>query len=575
MRMYYSISAIGAIALASTVLLAFPMFARADTCTAEGVLLNDNNETIGTCTPEPAPTSEQYQFQRSGIFGCSQTAAYRMSVGALSAVGGVYVPVNDAAVTLNTGYLVYKECVLDGVSKRIAESASTAHARYGINAFLSGREGGPQYPEDYIADVLARSDQAFLHTFESGALSTLNPALRSDVTRAVARNYYAETRQSNQSLVCPYQGDLSAVLKGNTDDIWGGLLALANPACNPLGAYYLAQEYTGAAIARDREEMLFRLTTGQGVYGVEEYDPATGRYITRTPGSLVAGNIQQLTQSGFRQLENVTEIDQMVGALFSGLSSHIISDNRGLTGLLQPVGGQPSYLDQMTRESAQGLRDAATNAAILILTAARQMESVFLNAMNTIATNLTQTIERLRTAENQCWNLVIENTCATQLASDNTCTSVPLGSCTTNPATGLQTCPSGVRLQIATSTASSQQVIQAQIAPLAEVTIENIETSERAVSLIDNLIAGVTNVTSLDAQRIALQQLDSLVARGAIHNQYDAGQAEQRRDDVAAAMTQLVEDTITAWADSTDPSAGWCNVNNPSVIQLWIERWRN
>ncbi|KKW07358.1 MAG: hypothetical protein UY39_C0015G0001, partial [Candidatus Kaiserbacteria bacterium GW2011_GWC2_49_12] len=48
---------------------------------------------------EESPTSEQYQFQRSGIFGCNQTAAYRMSVGALSAVGGVYVPVNDAAVT--------------------------------------------------------------------------------------------------------------------------------------------------------------------------------------------------------------------------------------------------------------------------------------------------------------------------------------------------------------------------------------------------------------------------------------------------------------------------------------------
>ena len=56
-----------------------------------------------------ATVSTDYSFTRNGVFGCSMNGSYAMSVGALSAVGGVFVPVNDAAVTLKTGYLVYKE----------------------------------------------------------------------------------------------------------------------------------------------------------------------------------------------------------------------------------------------------------------------------------------------------------------------------------------------------------------------------------------------------------------------------------------------------------------------------------
>jgi len=513
---------------------------------------------------EESPTSEQYQFQRSGIFGCNQTAAYRMSVGALSAVGGVYVPVNDAAVTLNTGYLVYKECVLDGVSKRIAESAATGLVTKGLTDSLTGRDGKPRWPEDLIADILERSDQSRMHTIESGELSVLHPAFSKEVIRANLRDYMRETRAPNQALVCPYSGDLKSVLDGTTDDVFGGLMALTNPACNPLGAAYLARDYTEKKDALAVEEMMFRLTTGQGLYGIEEYNPATGRYTTRTPSSIVSANVQQLVTSGFRHLENVTEIDQMVGALFSSLSTRIISDSGGLAGLIQPTAGQPSYLEQMARESARGLRDSAINAALQILSGARQVEVIYLNAMKAIATRLTEAIGRVRGAEKQCWDLIIPKVqeyakCPGQ---------------TTDPITDVTTCLPGFAIQVATSTIHSQQVIDSQIAPIAEAAILNIQASEQALELINRLIAGIANTTSLEAQRLALQQLDSLIAQNKLHNQYDAQQAEQRKGEVDGAMTQLTEDTVVAWADSTDPNIGWCNVNNPSVIQMWAELWR-
>ena len=528
--------------------IAVPSLTLADTCNANSILINDAGEPVldssgvaTNCTPEAGSAAASSQFSRSGIFGCNQTAAYRMSVGALSAVGGVYVPVNDAAVTLNTGYLVYKECVLDGVTKRMVESATSAYNQFGLKGFLTGKDGGAYYPQDLTQDTIARRDKAVLYTLESGELSTIKPEFKGVVEPAAARSYMA-SRAPNKALECPYKGD-------SRTDIWGGLTAITNPACTLMGAFHLTNNYILNKAAEAEGEMMFRLMTGQGIYGVEEFDPATGRYRTLTPSSIVAANVQQLVTSGYRQLENASEIDQIVGALFSGLATHIMTDNKGLAGLTQSVAGQPSYLDQVARESAQGLRDSAVNAAIQILSGARQIEAMYLNAMNAIATSLTQTITQLRVAENRCWDLVVPT--AQEYASQN-----------------------NFQINVATSTAFSKQVIDSQIAPLATITVTNVQNSERAMTLIEQLIAGVTNTTSVEAQRVALQQLDSLVAQGALHTQYDAQQATQRKDEVVGAMATLIEDTVLAWGDSPDPAVGWCNINNPDIARTWAEKWR-
>ena len=59
----------------------------------------------------PASTATRAQFSSDGITGCNQTSAAASSVGAFVA-SGTYVPVSDAAVELNTGYIVYLDCSL-------------------------------------------------------------------------------------------------------------------------------------------------------------------------------------------------------------------------------------------------------------------------------------------------------------------------------------------------------------------------------------------------------------------------------------------------------------------------------
>jgi len=549
--------------LASLTLM-LPNFARAQS-TETTIETTDT----GTAEPvgEPASEAAAYQFKNEGIFGCNQVAGANASAGTLAAIGGVYVPVNDAAVTLNTGILVYKECVLRPLQNRLRESAVSSLFKKQQTSIDSGREGNAQYVQNQGAEELVVADKTKLSSLTDGTLDSLHPSFQQEVKRAVAANYQAETR-SNKDLECNYPGDLEASSKNPTSQTFNlsSFEEKANPMCNPFFAYAVgAKPKTDALVAQAVGYQRAEWDRGRGFYAITDNaaNPLEAR--TLTPASVVQESYQQILGSPVRQLEQANDVGQMIGALFAGVTTQALTDSGGLAGLARSVAGQPSYLEQVARESSQGVVGAAANAALQILNASKQVETRYLNAMNAIAGSLTQAINQLRSAERACWELIIPE--AQEYAQ---CPST-----VTNPITGVTTCTGAFSIQPATSTAFSQQVVDSQIAPLAQAAVTNIDNSQKALGLIDQLIVGVTNTNSLTAQRLALQQLDNLVAQQSLHSQYDATNAEQQRDDIAASMTGLVEDTARAWGDSSDPTTGWCNVNNSNVIETWAEQWRN
>jgi len=542
------------------VLFALPLAAAAQTTTT-------NTST------DPTGASSAYQFARQGVFGCNLTGSYAMSVGAMSAVGGVYVPVNDAAVTLNTGYLVYKECVLRGIVDRERESALAALLKRTGQTLTTGRNGNPQYDNNQTQVAQDRANADALYYLQNG-LSDVPASLQQSITSTLARSYMAQV--NGKTTGCPYQGDLQSWYsgQGDTGDYFTSFLNSADPRCIPLQAAMLKQQSLDAYVAQGQDQLRQQLGWGNGFLPVETVD-ANNQHITLTPAALVNAVAQQAVTSGFRQTENANDIDQMIGALFAGLGTQILSSTQGLAGLTQKIGSQPSYLDQVSAESAAGLRNSAANAAIQILNAALQVENGYNSIVNSIATNLKNTITQLRSIESQCWNLVIQNVCVSPPGPDGKCTQ-KLPACTPgmNALNGiLTTCPTPLILKVATSTVFSQQVIDSQITPLANQTISNIQNSQKALTLIQTLVTGVSNTTSVDAQRVALVQLDQLVAAGSLHNQTQLTAVQQQAAAVKDGMNSLVTDTKTAWGDSSDPSVGWCNVNNASVIQLWTQRW--
>jgi hypothetical protein len=550
----------------ATASLLFPLFAGAQTTDAN-----------------PAPSGAAYQFQRQGIFDCNQNGSYAMSVGALSAMGGAYVPVADAAVELNTGTLVYKECVLREVVDREREAALSAFLKQMYANIQSGRNGNPMYVQNEGKELLTQvSDPAFLNLLQDGTLNTLNPSLQPAVKRALAQQYESQTRSPQNALTCPYQGDLAAfqqtgALPSGTffTDFW----AASQPQCDPLIAASMAWEIAEGRVSDQIQYQQNQWNQGGGFYARTD---ANGNVIT--PSSVVEQSFEQMIQSPVQQLQSANDIGQMIGALYAGVTTQVVGDNQGLAGLAQSVGGQPSYLDQVAAESSQGLQGAANNAALQILNASQQVESAYYQAANAIGASLTQTTQQLQAAEAQCWAALIPKVCATPLAKDNTCTAFA-GPCTTD-ANGNQTCPVGPVLKVATSTAFSDAVIASQITPFVAAAATNIQTSQSALQLISNLIQGITNTASLDAQRVALQQLDTLVSQHQLHTQTDLTTIVQQQAAVATNMGNLLQRIAQIWSGTgtdgtgniqwdgtTNPGNGWCNLNNSATIAAWIQVW--
>jgi hypothetical protein len=114
----------------------------------------------------------------------------------------------------------------------------------------------------------------------------------------------------------------------------------------------------------------------------------------------------------------------------------------------------------------------------------------------------------------------------------------------------------------------------------------NIQASQNALQLLSNLIQGVTNTSSLDAQRVALSQLDTLVTQHKLHTQTDLTTVVQQQSAVANTMGNLLQKIAQTWGGSgtdgganipwdgtTNPGNGWCNLNNSATIQAWIQKW--
>lgn len=510
-------------------------------------------------TTAPVPSG----FGSQGLFDCNADGAYSVSKAAMGAVGGSsYVPVNDAAVTLTTGYLVYKECVLSKMAANMRKAATAQLIQDTTTQFLTGRNGGPMFSQNLPQELSDASDIVVANALNGGQLNKINPAFQNDVKTAVYRSYYQQTRDPASTLACSYGGSssqLSAILRGQGTNGAADILVLTDPNCDPLRAAINANSVVMSDVAARQNDILTRLSWSGGVYDIVNQNGTV-----LTPGFIVAGMIQQQLGSSFRQQESATDINQMLDYTFRNISNQIL--NAGLAGLVQRIGGQPSYLSRVVQETSSGLQNAAANTGLQILITAQQNETQYLAAWNAVASAKIQATIQFRAAENACWNAIVPK--VQQYAA---------GGCAAS--TGGATCPGPFGIRIATSTVFSQAAIASS--PLfasASTTANEINGSTSRLNILNQLLVDATNPASTTAQQTALQQIDTLVTGGTLRNQYQVQAAQKQASDAQTAMTNLLTNTVKHWGDdplsATDSTSGWCNVNNQDVIRMWAERWK-
>lgn len=561
------LAALGMMIIVSLPLAAHAVEGAETTNNVSGSLSDSATESGGSSSNTSATTqslSSAYQFKREGIFGCNLNGAYASSVATMTA-SGTYVPVADAAVIANTGYLVYKECVLREVVDRESESVNTSLIKQNLLALTrGGRNGGPQWIQNITVDSTNAANQAVLNLYQKNGLDGIDATYKGTVATAVKDGYIKALDQAN-TLKCKYPGVLQRQTFG-----WDQILAVGSPSCTPISAYYNANAYVQSAAALAADDLRTQAAYGRGLLPGQVLDQY-GQPMTVTPAAFVDAIGEQSMTSGFRRIENANDIGQMVGALFAGLGTQVLSNTQGLAGISQASANQPAYLDRLTAESSSGVRDAAVNATLNILFAAQAIETKYNNGINLKANALKDAANKVYGLEGRCWTEIFKKACVTAPSSDaRTCDSAD---------------GSGNKLSLTatTSAAFARRRISAEILPLATSIDEQLTTSNNALKLLKQYIDGLTNTTSLDAQRVIIENVDTLVNSGSLHKQTDVDaiqvqlQALQNTlGDFPPTQTGILGNMYSQWVSGTanpgnptDLNSGWCSYASPDTITMW------
>jgi hypothetical protein len=528
------------------------------------------SEAVTSDTKISFTESDAKALLKDGVFGCT-TGRYAPGVAVFSAQQGVYVPVNDLAVTLNTGYLVYKFCVLDGIVARQREAATAGYVKNALTNLATGRGGRAKFSDSdnrYLAEEFgARTVKNFVNRVREvtpGQTATV-------ITNNLVRNYVTAVQSPYKRLTCDIPEDVRKRCLDNNCSASELSQVLSSRTCNSFGQYMETLDLYQDTMSAAFEEEKRRIDRNDGYF-----DEVDENGFAVTPGSTVGAISNQFITSGFRQLEQADAVDQIISPLFSGLSSQILAGAKGLLGTIQNQGTKASYVNQLSSESSAGLRNSVGNTAASILNTSLVTEQGFVTAQTTIRDALKDGEAQLKEAERRCYELLIPKVQAFASAG-GPCSE---GTLVTNP-DGTSSAPSctAVTLKIATSTAFSDAALSSNIAtPL--IRVENDLTKARnALSLIARLVVDIQNTSSVTAQRNALERLDALIANNQLHTSYDLKIAQEEAKTIVASTKNTVESIIKAWAEGTmrqegGMTKGWCNINDQGTIRTWFNQWK-
>lgn len=564
-----------------------------------------------------AQTTTNTQFQSDGIFGCNQIGAAASSVGTFSA-SGVYVPVADAAVILNTGYLVYLFCSLRPLVSALSESASAGLVAKIMNAITNGNNGNPQFSVNADAEDYAVAANKFIQVLQQdNILNPLDPALQGGTQNAIVQQFTQSTQQANAILKCPYSGNLGSLLSGQTFS-WAGLDALRNPACNPIGAYSLASNLVNGYVSNAVQDNVSQRQMGNGFYPITTTDQF-GNVNIVTPGSMILAQANQALGAGLLKTINAQDIGQLVNALFAGIGAQAVTSPQGLTGMTQPINSTQSYIGQMVTAASANASASIINTTNTVLSELETTTAGIKAAVEAQRALYTAKINQLYASESDCWNRIIANVCVggqVQYSSSGTATCTAVQT-TTSSAT--QTIPPAITLTVSTSTYGfANAVILAEIAPGASAVDASYPAVLADYNAVQSIAASIGNSSSQDVQTLAIKQLeDQFVAIRAstaaartipLPSTSELSAQQAKLSDLGSnsntSLNYILTNAVARWngntgqtdpntglniitpwdgSPATDQSVGWCpanpiNTSDPSTaatLAKWISVWSN
>ncbi len=488
------------------------------------------------------------------IFSCGNNNQTTASAGSTVPLGGPYVPVADYAVELNTGLLVYKECVLRILIDQKRKALTSDFDNKALIQFNGGRtdptdstQTKPYYSEELGLELRNLSHSQRLRQLEGNSMQGLNASIRGAVKNAIGVSY-TNSYLATEALKCPYTGDLQQAYNGAPDNFWTGFSALTDyPMCNVMAATRYTQTMLDNQIAYELNKETTKLNWGQGVYPVETID-AEGTRRTQTPGAVVLANGILHSQSGYEQLRNADDIGELINSLYAGVTNQIISG-----GMRAMTSGVNSYMQQVVTQTAGDFIQTSSNIAIGIITNALNIERSYKAIYTEITTFLSSKKTLIRTAETNCFSIIKSAICEPSTITATGCTAVGGGALSFTTTTGF----------------SSALIASANIAGLEGAATTNLNKSISNITSMESLIQSVASNPSSANQATALTQLAALPP----HTGQNVTTAQTQRDSISSTVNLSVDSAIEKWGNDLNPEVGWCNANNQTVKDRWKACW--
>lgn len=276
---------------------------------------------------------------------------YNTVVNALSLVEDAASAASTASQLFFDGKEWTKEFVLDTIAWNLAKKALQQVQRSTLEWINSGFQGDPAFVTDLEGFLLDIADEVAGDYIYGSELAFLCEPFSLDVRFALELSMAAQEHE----VQCTLSGSIENVDNFlNGDFLAGGLPGwfslTTNPSNNFYGGYGEAQLALNSAIARKQNQEQAQITWGRGFRFTEECfavgETGEEECLVNLPGKVIADAVNfELSVPG-RTLIEADEINEIVSALFTQLTSQALSG--GLTALSRSGSdGSPSYLDRI------------------------------------------------------------------------------------------------------------------------------------------------------------------------------------------------------------------------------------
>ncbi|MCC7436719.1 hypothetical protein IT402_02510 [Candidatus Nomurabacteria bacterium] len=275
--------------------------------------------------------------------------ALGIGTGGSSALGGGEVPTNSNSANTELKSANKKESCLDAVAYTLAKQALSQVTNKTLNWVNTGFGGNPFYVRD-IDSFLKSIEKEKYSDYINIVSNSDNQLISGGVT-----NKLIELFTGKKSPTLSYTPRTSEEIKYDafskdfTNGGWSQWLNITTGSQNPLGQFLNVTENLSRSFGEQQDQASKELTQGNGFLSQKkcvEYAQAPSpdddydfnlnsdgslkclKYETVTPGSVIASQTQNITNSGTRQLEAADELNEVLGSFFDSLLNKLF--NKGL-----------------------------------------------------------------------------------------------------------------------------------------------------------------------------------------------------------------------------------------------------